>query len=87
MEDRFENFMPGISAPATRAVQAVPSDTETLPFLPRALYVGGAGDLAMRGRGGGDTIWRNVPAGTLLPFRAAMILATGTTATDILALD
>ena len=87
MNDRFEDVSTGILAPATRAVAVLPSDSAALPFLPRAIYVGTGGALALRGEDGGESVWRNVAAGTLLPFRAAMVLHTGTTATDLLALD
>ena len=87
MQDRFEHHVPGILAPATRAVEVSPSDDTELPFVPRAIYVGEAGDIATRTADGGEVIWRSVPAGSLLPFRPTMILAEGTTATDLLAID
>lgn len=87
MEDRFDDEALGSSAPATRARAVTPSDVAELPFLPRAIYVGGAGDVAMRGQDGVDAVWRNVPAGAILPFRATMVRATGTTATALLVLD
>lgn len=87
MQDRFLRQAPGLNAPATRAVAASPSDTAPLPFLPRAIYVGRGGDLALRDESGGEAIWKNVPAGALLPFRAAMIRATGTTAGDLVVMD
>ncbi len=41
----------------------------------------------MRGvSGGADRVWKNVPAGAILPFRAQYVRATGTSAADILAL-
>ena len=87
MEDRFDDFASGISAPATRAVAITPSESQSLPFLPRAIYIGGAGDLATRAEDGSDAVWKNLPAGAVLPFRPIMIKVTGTTATDLLALD
>ncbi|WP_375285514.1 hypothetical protein [Sphingomonas sp.] len=87
MEDRFDDQTLGSSAPATRARSVTPSDVVELPFLPRAIYVGGNGDVALRGEDGADAVWRNVPAGTILPFRATMVRASGTTATALLALD
>ena len=51
------------------------------------LNVGTAGNVAMRGVDGAtDQLWKNVPAGAILPFRATHVRATGTTAADILAL-
>ena len=41
----------------------------------------------MRGVDGtADQLWKNVAAGTILPFRAQYVRATGTTAADLLAL-
>ena len=41
----------------------------------------------MRGvAGSADQLWKAVPAGSLLPFRAQYVRATGTTAADLLAL-
>ncbi len=87
MQDRFEHHVPGILAPATRAAEVHPSDDTELPFVPRAIYVGGAGDITTRSAVGDEVVWKNVPAGSLIPFRATMILADGTTASDLLVLD
>lgn len=86
MTDQFSNSADSVSAPATRAVAVTPDDAAALADLPKALYVGGGGDVTMRGAGAADQVWTNVPSGTVLPFRARYIRATGTTATDILAL-
>ena len=41
----------------------------------------------MRGlNGSADQVWKNVAGGAILPFRAQYVRATGTTATDMLAL-
>ena len=74
-------------APATRAVAVTPSDATPLADTPKGLYVGTGGDIAMRGlNDSADQSWRNVPAGSVLPFRAQYVRATGTTAADLLAL-
>jgi hypothetical protein len=65
-----------------------PSDTDPLPSVAKALYVGIGGDIAMRGvADGANTLWRNVPDGAILPFRASHVRATRTTAFAILLLD
>ncbi|MEM7120553.1 MAG: hypothetical protein AAF563_04700 [Pseudomonadota bacterium] len=51
-----------------------------------ALYVGGAGDVVVHGTDGEPAMFVGVPAGTLLPVSVARVLATGTSATSILAL-
>lgn len=87
MPDAFGGTLDSVSAPATRGAAVVPHDANPLGDVPKALYVGGAGNLVVRGSGGGgDVAFRGVPAGTVLPFRALFVRATGTTATDIVAL-
>jgi hypothetical protein len=87
MTDGFSGTVDSVSAPARRAVAVVPSDTNPLGEVPKALFVGTGGNLTMRGVGGGaDQLWKNVPDGTVLPFRAEYVRAAGTTAADILAL-
>jgi hypothetical protein len=86
MADPFSNSADSVSAPATHAVTVVPNDAVPLGDVPKALYVGTGGTITMRGSGAADSMWTNVPSGTVLPFRARYIRATGTTAADILAL-
>ena len=87
MPDQFSNSADQVSAPATRAVAVVPHDANPLTDIPKALYVGSGGDIAMRGvNGTADQLWKNVAGGTVLPFRAQFVRATGTTAADMLAL-
>jgi hypothetical protein len=35
---------------------------------------------------GGQTVYKNVPSGSILPVRAKWVLLTGTTATNIVAM-
>ncbi|WEK44203.1 MAG: hypothetical protein P0Y64_05135 [Candidatus Sphingomonas colombiensis] len=87
MADQFANSADTASAPATRAAAVSPHDTNALSDIPKALYVGTGGTIVMRGvAGSSDQIWKNVPNGALLPLRAQYVRATGTTASDILAL-
>jgi hypothetical protein len=87
MSDGFSAMADSVGAPARRAAAVAPSDTEALAEVPKALFVGTGGSLVMRGVGGGaDQLWKNVADGTVLPFRAEYVRATGTTAADILAL-
>lgn len=88
MADPFPlNSADSVSSPATDAVAVVPHDVNELPTIPKALYVGVGGDIVMRGKAGTvDQTWKNVPSGAVLAFRARYIRATGTTATNILAI-
>lgn len=87
MTDVFEGGVDSASAPATRAVAVAPHDVTSLPEIPKALFVGTGGDIVMRGvHGGADAVWKGVASGSVLPFRAEYVRATGTTAADLLAL-
>jgi hypothetical protein len=87
MSDPFAGLVDGVSAPATRALAVTPSDTTPLPNLPKALFIGGGGDLVARGMNDDrDTVFRGLAAGAILPFRASFVRATGTSATHIVAL-
>lgn len=87
MADQFSSSADQVSAPATRAVAVLPHDANALADIPKALFVGTGGNITMRGvAGSSDQLWKNVPAGSVLPFRAQYVRATGTSAGDILAL-
>ena len=87
MSDQFSGVADSLTAPARRALAIVPSDSDALADIPKALYVGTGGNITMRGAGGSaDQLWKNVQDGSILPFRAQFVRATGTTASDLLAL-
>lgn len=67
------------------AVDASVSD-DTLLQACRALYVGGAGNVAVTMQGGGNLTFVGVAAGTILPIACTTVLNSGTTATNIIAL-
>ena len=87
MADPYSSHSDTLSASSRRAVAVAPHDVNALADIPKALYVGTGGDIVARGVGGGaDVTFKNVPSGSILPFRAEYIRATGTTALQILAL-
>lgn len=71
------------SDPATSLVDVTPSDATDLTGV-RGLYVGGAGDVAVRMINAPSTTVTitAVAAGTILPIRITRVMAA-TTATDI----
>ena len=76
-----------VNAPCRRWSAIVPSDSTDLAELPKAVYVGGGGDLTMIGvdapAEASGVAWSNVPSASILPVRPRRVLATGTTATLI----
>lgn len=69
---------------ADNAVAVTPSDSVAITY-PRSLYVGVSGDVKVTMKGGGVVTFKAVPVG-VLPIRPVLVWATGTTATNILAL-
>lgn len=86
MADAFSGA-DSVVAPATRGVAVAPHDVNALADIPKALFVGVGGDLAARGVADvADVTFRNLANGSVLPFRAKYVRATGTTASAIVAL-
>ncbi len=65
---------------------AVTPGTSLLRESTRGIYVGTSGDLEVVNLKGETVVYANVPDGSLLPIRATKVLATNTTADDIVAL-
>jgi hypothetical protein len=71
--------------PASNAAAVTPNDSTDLAVTSRALFVGGAGNIAVTMAGGQSITFTGVTAGAVLPIRVSRILSTGTTATSIVA--
>lgn len=78
---------PGNTDPARTAFAIVPSDSQEIAILPRALYVGTGGDLTLQlVDATQDVTLRNVAAGQIIDVRARYVRATGTTAGNLVGL-
>ena len=85
--DDFSTLAEGLDSPGTHAIAVTPSDTNDLTHVSLLLYIGVTGDVTLDTVGGEPTIlFKAVPAGTQLKIRATRIRATGTTATNIVAI-
>ena len=84
--DTFSNFAEGMDSPQHDAFAVTPSDTVALPYTTRGLYVGTAGNVAVVMAGGQTVTFVGVPTGTLLPIRVSQVMATGTSALNMLGL-
>lgn len=84
--DDFASLADSPISPARRAFAIVPSDSAAIGQLPKALYVGGAGNLTLRAVDSTGDVTIAVQAGQILPLRASHVRATGTTATGLVAL-
>lgn len=87
MNDPFARFSDGSDMPSLKPFTIVPDDEQGLPMVPKALFIGGSGDICLRGWGTDtDVTFRNVAEGQILPVRPSHIRASGTTASDIVGL-
>lgn len=68
------------------AAAVTPADGADLPHPAQALWVGGAGNVKVTMDSSGTVTFNGVAAGTMLPAAVTRVHATGTTATNILAL-
>jgi hypothetical protein len=85
--DGFSNYTDSPIAPASTCFAVTPSDSDELPAVTKALYVGTGGTVVLRPLNGGeDVVFRNVPDGGILDVRVRSVRSTGTTADDIVGL-
>lgn len=72
------------STPSGRFRAITPSDTTVYDPEIYAVYVGGAGNVAVVAADTGTSVtFVAVPVGTILPIRVTKVLSTGTTATNL----
>jgi hypothetical protein len=84
--DAYANQSPALSTDPTDAAAVTPSDGTDLTFVSKKLFVGGAGNLVVITAAGNTVTFTGVAAGTILPIRVSRVKATGTTATNIVAM-
>ncbi|MEM6465334.1 MAG: hypothetical protein AAF679_02340 [Pseudomonadota bacterium] len=86
MNDIFKHTQVGLSSPVSDGVSLQPSDTVTLPQLTRALYVGVGGDVTARLGSGAVVSFTGMLPGVVYPIRLDRVLASGTTASNLVGL-
>jgi len=89
MADPYFKIPSSVSDPAAHCYAVTPNDSIDIPTTAKAIYVGTTGDIKVELAGdnvGVATVFKTVPAGAFLPIRARRIWATGTTATNIVAM-
>lgn len=87
MTDRYGVEQDTVISSSMQPVAVTPHDSNALSIIPKGLYIGTGGNVALRGvNASADVTFSNVPSGTILPVRASHVRSTGTTASNIIAL-
>lgn len=86
MADIYAHTTPGLTSPAIDGSMIVPDDSGDLAHVTRAVYVGNGGQIAAQLASGSTITLAAVPSGTLLPLRVRRVMATGTSAGDLVGL-
>lgn len=82
--DTFRDGAGDITGPASSFFDITPDDDTEFTNLTRAVYVGTSGDLVAVDEAGVEATFVGIQG--MLPIRCKKVLATGTTATDIVGL-
>lgn len=87
MTDTFANTSDSLTSPASNCFAIVPNDGADLPVNTKAIYIGSGGTLVVLAMNAETPVTlRNTIAGSILDLRVRRILATGTTAQDLVGL-
>jgi len=83
----FKNFSTSPDSPSVDQVSITPNDGADLLSPVSSLYVGVSGNVTLVGAKGNTVTFVGVPGGTILPVAVVRVLATGTTATNLIGLS
>jgi hypothetical protein len=89
--DAYSPVQQELQSPCRNFAAITPSDTASLSNVTRFIYVGVTGDVVLvpddgSAIGANPVTFKAVPAGTFMPVRTPQVMATGTTATNLVAL-
>ena len=75
-----------LSSPCDNAATITPNNDVDLAYVSRGIWVGGAGTINVTLAGGQTVLFTGILAGTLLPLRVTRVLASSTSATNLVAI-
>lgn len=78
--------MHSFQGPWQNAAAVTPNDSADLTAVASALFVGGAGNIAVVTVGGHEVTLNGATAGSVIQVRVKRVKATGTTATNLVGL-
>jgi hypothetical protein len=77
MSEKYSTIVTDLSEPAIGAFEVTSSGVD-LDIFPRALYVGGTGDVVVKTINDETVTFKAVPVGTFLPIRVKQVSGTST---------
>jgi len=85
--DKFQGEKKTYEMSSNHLYAITPDDVNELSYIPRAIYIGSSGDLAVVPEIGDPVvIFTNLFQGTWVTVRVKKVLATGTTASNLIAM-
>lgn len=88
MSDDFAGYQEGLDSPADSAAAITPDDDTDLARVPRGVHVGVGGTLVLEMKDQNNArhnVTFDVLGGVTYPFRPTRVLATGTSAQNLVA--
>lgn len=82
----FEHYGASLESPASSAEAITPSDVAPLATPSRSIYVGVTGDVSVVMLDGTTATFIGMVAGMAYPLRVSKVMATGTSATNLISL-
>lgn len=80
--DKLKEIIP-FNGAMTSGFAITKSDTDELPSVTRAIFVGGAGNMVVVMADGSELTITGIAAGSWLPLRVKQVKSTSTTATNM----
>jgi len=82
--DKFKDLNKTYEMPSNRLFEITPDDVLELTYVPRCIYVGSSGDMAVTDEFGNVVTFTNLFQGTWLPIRVIKVMATNTSAANLI---
>lgn len=84
MSNKFKTRYTNLESPIVNMFTITPSDSSNLPFVTRALYVGGDGDVKLTTLGDETVTMTGMKAGVIYPIRVKKVFDSDTSATGLI---
>lgn len=81
--DDFAGYVRSPAVAPIHAVAVVADNTNTFSNVSLAIYVGTTGNAEILTKSGETVVFRNIPAGTIIPIQATRVNISNTTASNM----